>query len=102
VDFSSSLYSLCHPKVKHITSQYFEIKPAKPRTEKLKYLLELNLYSGPANDNNNAGAKKYTIDDFLELIQSSEDQIYKYLNYIEAFNIDGKPSLFGLRHSREN
>jgi hypothetical protein len=66
------------------------MKPAKPKTEKLKYLLELNFYSGSANDENNSEAKKYAIDDFLELIQASEDQIYKYLNYIEAFNIDGE------------
>lgn len=27
--------------------------------------------------------------DFLEFIQSSEEEIYNYLNYIEAYQIDG-------------
>ena len=61
----------------------------KPIMEKMKYLLELNLYCGVSNENLNENAKKYTVDDFLEIIQASEDEIYKYLNYIEAFNIDG-------------
>ena len=55
----------------------------------LKYLLELNLYCGQSNDNLNENSKKYCIDDFLDLIQSSETEIYNYLNYLEAFNIDG-------------
>lgn len=30
--------------------------------------------------------------DFLEIIQSSEEEIYDYLNYIEAYKINGKNS----------
>jgi len=77
------------PRVAFISNSYFEIKIMKPIMEKMKYLLELNLYCGVSNENLNENAKKYTVDDFLEIIQSSEDEIYKYLNYIEAFNIDG-------------
>lgn len=29
------------------------------------------------------------MDDLLEIIQASEDEIYYYLNYIEAYKIDG-------------
>ncbi len=28
--------------------------------------------------------------DFLEMIQSSEEEIYSYLNYIEAYKIEGE------------
>lgn len=30
------------------------------------------------------------MNDFLEIIQGSEEEIYAYLNYIEAFQIDGR------------
>ena len=73
-----------------MTNTYFEMGPAKPKLERLKYLLELNLYCGRTEDEIDKSYKKYTVDDFLDVIQASEDEIYKYLNYIEAFNIDGK------------
>ena len=34
--------------------------------------------------------RKYRINDLLEIIQASEEEIYNYLNYIEAFQINGK------------
>jgi hypothetical protein len=73
-----------------MTSTYFEICNTKPKLEKLKYLLELNLYCGPSDEESEASTKQYTIEDFFDIIQASEDEIYKYLNYIEAFNINGK------------
>lgn len=74
-----------------MTNTYYELNLTKPKLEKLKYLLELNLYSGNegSNEDEQGQAKKYTIDDFLNIIQASEDEIYNYLNYIEAFNING-------------
>lgn len=40
--------------------------------------------------------------DFLEIIQSSEEEIYSYLNYIEAYKIDGwKKNLFCLNFRLE-
>ena len=30
------------------------------------------------------------MNDLLNMIQSSEDEMYHYLNYIEAYKIDGK------------
>ena len=62
----------------------------KPKLEKLKYLLELNLYCGPSDEENENSTKQYSIEDLLDIIQASEDEIYKYLNYIEAFHINGK------------
>jgi hypothetical protein len=75
-------------KIKFMTNTYFELTLAKPKLEKLKYLLELNLFCGKEDECENT--KKYTVNDFLDVIQSSEDEIYKHLNYIEAFNINGK------------
>ena len=81
-------------KIKFMTSMYFEMSATKPKLEKLKYLLELNLYCGRNEDDEDEeggnSTKKYTIEDFLDIIQASEDEIYKYLNYIEAFNVNGK------------
>lgn len=95
-----------------MTNSYFVLTKEKPRLQKLRNLLEMNLYCGKAYDQNNDAnkvkhrffwlsalilfkelffnlIKKYYMKDFLELIQSSEDEIYNYLNYIEAFQIDG-------------
>jgi len=71
-----------------MTNSYFTMSQDKPRLHKLKNLLEMNLYFGKAIDQNSE-SKKYGIKDLLEIIQSSEEEIYNYLNYIEAFQIDG-------------
>jgi sister chromatid cohesion protein DCC1 len=76
-------------KINFMTSTYFELSQTRPKLTKLKYLLELNLFCGTSNDLLNNFSKKYTIDDFLNEIQSSETEIYTYLNYLEAYNIDG-------------
>lgn len=76
-------------KINFMTNTYFELSQARPKLAKLKYLLELNLFCGTSNDSLNNASKKYTIDDFLNEIQSSETEIYTYLNYLEAYNIDG-------------
>jgi sister chromatid cohesion protein DCC1 len=71
-----------------MTSSYFTLVEEKPKLSKIKNLLEMNLFSGRAYDAN-SDAKKYTIYDLLDVIQSSEEEIYKYLNFIEAFQIEG-------------
>jgi sister chromatid cohesion protein DCC1 len=70
-----------------MTNSYFMMAKEKPKLQKIKNLLELNLYSGRAYEQSEA--KKFTINDFLDLIQASEAEIYNYLNYIQAFQIDG-------------
>ncbi|CAF0865449.1 unnamed protein product [Brachionus calyciflorus] len=70
-----------------MTNSYFIMAKEKPKVQKIKNLLELNLYSGKAYEQNEA--KKFTMNDFLDQIQSSEDEIYSYLNFIKAFQIDG-------------
>ena len=72
-----------------MTSSYFVLEKVKPKLQKLRNLLEMNFYCGKSMEENN-DAEKYTITDFLNIIQSSEEEIYNYLNYIEAYKIDGK------------
>jgi len=74
-------------QVIYMTNSYFILEKERPKMQKLKQLLELNLYFGQLADENN-DAIKYTVKDFLENIQSSEEEIYNYLNYIEAYKID--------------
>jgi len=73
-----------------MSNTYYTLTREKPRLAKLKNLLEMNLYFGKATDENSSeDTKKYRINDLLEIIQGSEEEIYTYLNYIEAFQIDG-------------
>ena len=75
-------------EVVFMSNTYFILTKERPKLQKLHNLLELNLYSGKAIDAN-SNAKKYTISDFLDMIQASEEEIYNYLNFIEAYQIDG-------------
>lgn len=70
-----------------MTNSYFTLTKEKPKLMKIKNLLEMNLYSGKAYEQNDS--QKFTISDFLDIIQASEAEIYVYLNYIQAFQIDG-------------
>lgn len=83
-------------QVLFMSNSYFLMAKEKPKLQKIKNLLELNLYSGKAYEENNS--QKYTIDDFLDCIQASEDEIYHYLNFIQAFQIDGYWRLLDFRY----
>jgi hypothetical protein len=80
--------SLSRAEVLLMSNSYFELVKEKPKMQKLRNLLEMNLFCGKAIDKN-SDANKYTIRDLLDQIQSSEDEIYTYLKYIEAYKIDG-------------
>lgn len=68
-----------------MTNSYFLMAKEKPKLQKIKNLLEYNLYCGKAYE---LTAQKYTINHFLNFIQASEKEVYKYLNFIQAFKID--------------
>lgn len=74
--------------IEFMTNSYFVMEKERPKMSKLKNLLEMNLFSGIAYDNN-SDAKNYTINDLLSVVQASEEEIYDYLNYIEAYQING-------------
>lgn len=82
--------SLKRSEIFYMSGSYFTMAVEKPHLQKLKNLLETNLYFGKSIDDNcTTDTKKYKINDLLEIIQASEEEIYSYLNYIEAFQIDG-------------
>lgn len=83
-----------------MTSSYFVLEKVKPKLQKLRNLLEMNFYCGKSMEENN-DAEKYTITDFLNIIQSSEEEIYNYLNYIEAYKIDGYWRLLDYKYYNE-
>lgn len=75
--------------VELMTNCYFALNKEKPKLQKLKNLLEMNLYMGKSMEQQNTDVHRYTISDLLSIIQASEEEIYSYLNHIEAFKIDG-------------
>lgn len=74
-------------QVLFMTNSYFLIAKEKPKLQKIKNILEMNLYSGKAYEQNSA--QKYSINHFLDFVQASEEEIYTYLNFIQAYQIDG-------------
>ena len=79
---------------------YFVLEKEKPKFQKLRNLLEMNLYLGPAMDRNN-DAKKYDIESLLNIVQASEEEIFDHLNYIEAYQIDGYWRLLSREYQNE-
>lgn len=82
-----------------MTNSYFLMAKEKPKLQKIKNLLELNLYCGKAYEQNNA--QKYSINHFLDFIQASEEEVYNYLNFIQAFQIDGYWRLLDFKYSNQ-
>lgn len=74
-------------QVLFMTNSYFLMAKEKPKLQKIKNILEMNLYNGKAYEQDTA--QKYTINNFLEFVQGSEEEIYRYLNFIQAYQIDG-------------
>ncbi|KAJ7373842.1 Sister chromatid cohesion protein DCC1 [Desmophyllum pertusum] len=97
-EFKSEVSSLVHREVSSCHTMYFEVKPCRPRLEKLRFLLNDNLYQGPENELNPDDQSEehqtnrqtlYTLLDLLSKVQASETELLEALKKIGALEIDG-------------
>uniref|UniRef100_A0A3Q3QFE4 Sister chromatid cohesion protein DCC1 n=1 Tax=Monopterus albus TaxID=43700 RepID=A0A3Q3QFE4_MONAL len=71
-------------------NSYWELRKWRPKLKKLKKLLMENPYEGPALVGQEENTEnRYTMQDLLERIQASEEEIKTHLETIHACQIDG-------------
>ncbi|XP_041843772.1 sister chromatid cohesion protein DCC1 [Melanotaenia boesemani] len=79
-----------HAQIWGFCNSYWELRKQPPKLKKLKKILMENPYEGPllAGQEENT-ENKYTMEDLLERIQASEEEIKTHLETIHACQIDG-------------
>uniref|UniRef100_A0A671PP35 Sister chromatid cohesion protein DCC1 n=1 Tax=Sinocyclocheilus anshuiensis TaxID=1608454 RepID=A0A671PP35_9TELE len=86
-DISASA-QLMHAQIWGFSNCYWELRQ-RPRLKKLKKLLMENPYDGPAvGMQEEAPGLKYSMDDLLERIQASREEIEAHLQNVHACEID--------------
>lgn len=77
-------------KVVSSLQTYYEMRPVRPKLEKLKLLLEKNQYSGQEceEDSEHLGPK-FTTENLLDIVQASEKELFEGLRVIDALQIEG-------------
>lgn len=68
---------------------YLELRPCKPRIQKLRVLLAERPYSGPDAQEEEGDGQKYCWNDLLDRIQCSEEELDKALLEMEAYHLYG-------------
>lgn len=81
---------LVHTRVWGFCNSYWELRKQRPKLKKLKKLLMENPYEGPALAGQEEKTEnRFTLQDLLERIQASEEEIKTQLETIHACQIDG-------------
>ncbi|KAI2655416.1 Sister chromatid cohesion protein DCC1 [Labeo rohita] len=85
---------LMHAQIWGFSNCYWELRKQRPRIKKLKKLLMENPYDGPAvgMQEEEVPGPKYTMDDLLERIQASREEIEAHLQTVHACEIDDSES----------
>ncbi|XP_024122780.1 sister chromatid cohesion protein DCC1 [Oryzias melastigma] len=79
-----------HAQVWGFCNSYWELRKQRPKLKKLKKLLMENPYEGPTLRGQEENTEnRYTMEDLLERIQASEQEIKSQLEVIHACQIDG-------------
>ncbi|XP_068616496.1 sister chromatid cohesion protein DCC1 [Brachionichthys hirsutus] len=79
-----------HAQIWGFSNSYWELRKQRPKLKKLKKLLMENPYEGPALGGQEENMEnRYTMQDLLERVQASEEEIKTYLEAIHACQIDG-------------
>ncbi|XP_072535191.1 sister chromatid cohesion protein DCC1 [Salminus brasiliensis] len=87
---SPSHPQLVHAKIWGFANSYWELRRQRPKLKKLKKLLMENPYCGPPiGTQEEATESKYTMEDLLERIQASREELEAHLHTIHACEIDG-------------
>ncbi|XP_065116856.1 sister chromatid cohesion protein DCC1 [Paramisgurnus dabryanus] len=81
---------LTHAQIWGFSNCYWELRRHRPKLKKLKKILMENPYNGPpVGMQEEEPGQMYTMDDLLERIQASKDEIEAHLKVIHACEIDG-------------
>ncbi|KAM6935724.1 sister chromatid cohesion protein DCC1 [Lycodopsis pacificus] len=79
-----------HKQIWGFCNSYWELKKQRPKLKKLKTVLMENPYEGPALGGQQENTEnRYTMQDLLDRIQSSEEELKIHLETIHACQIDG-------------
>ncbi|KAM6994336.1 LOW QUALITY PROTEIN: sister chromatid cohesion protein DCC1 [Tautogolabrus adspersus] len=79
-----------HRQIWGFSNSYWELRKQRPKLKKLKRLLMENPYEGPAVGGQEENTEtRFTMQDLLERIQASEEEIKTNLEIINACQIDG-------------
>ncbi|XP_022256751.1 sister chromatid cohesion protein DCC1-like isoform X2 [Limulus polyphemus] len=80
--------TIASQEVAGIFHNYLELHLCRPRVQKLRYLMEENLYTGKEYEADNVDVK-YTFEDLLNVIQASPKELQTALRELQACCIDG-------------
>lgn len=82
--------NIIHTQIAGFSNNYWELRKCRPKLKKLKQLLMENPYEGPDSVREKALTdSKYTMEDLLDRIQASEEEILHQLQVINACKIEG-------------
>ncbi|KAM9100754.1 sister chromatid cohesion protein DCC1 [Sarcophilus harrisii] len=82
--------NIIHTEIFGFANNYWELRRCRPKLKKLKKLLMENPYEGPdAQKEKDSNYSKYTMADFLDQIQASEEEIVAHLQVLHACEIGG-------------
>ncbi|KAH1178125.1 sister chromatid cohesion protein DCC1 isoform X1 [Mauremys mutica] len=82
--------NIIHTQIAGFSNNYWELRKCRPKLKKLKKLLMENPYEGPDSEREKALTdSKYTMEDLLDRIQASEEEILHQLQVINACKIEG-------------
>nr|XP_057941306.1 sister chromatid cohesion protein DCC1 [Doryrhamphus excisus] len=87
---SQQSMQVLHAQIWGFCNSYWEVRKQRPRLKKLLRVLMENPYEGPALAGQQENTENtYTMDDLLETIQASEEEITKHLKTLHACQING-------------
>ncbi|XP_055490594.1 sister chromatid cohesion protein DCC1 [Leucoraja erinacea] len=90
LSFNTSTRCVMHHQIFGFAKSYWELKKSRPKFRKLKKCLLENPYNGPSCETErNAERSKYTMEDLMESIQASEQEIMQQLQQLRACKIEG-------------
>ncbi|XP_065646559.1 sister chromatid cohesion protein DCC1 isoform X3 [Hydra vulgaris] len=84
-DFSKEL-PLVETPVLSCFNSYYEVRPTRPKLQRLRKYLTVNAYSGYRGDDKK---EKFTTEDLLDTIQCSEAELTQGLIACQALQVDG-------------
>ncbi|KAK5892608.1 hypothetical protein CesoFtcFv8_012969 [Champsocephalus esox] len=81
---------IVHTQIWGFSNSYWELRKQRPKLKKLKKVLMENPYEGPALGGKEEDTEnRYTMEDLLESIQASEEELKTSLEAVHACRIDG-------------
>ncbi|XP_064088191.1 sister chromatid cohesion protein DCC1-like [Macrobrachium nipponense] len=78
--------SLINRQVHGIHYTYLEVRPCKPRLQKLRQLLSERPFNGLENNDQEMEGERYCLNDLLDRVQCSEEELDQALQDVEAYH----------------